>query len=236
MRATATVDGTADDGRGTGDGGVVGAQWAREGGEDVRTRRASRAGALATLVLAALASAGCSIPTQGAPSVIPRSRVPFGLLDKHPPTTTTIAPSVYVPVKVFFFGPTNQLQSVERNVPTPAPLAAILAAMLAGPSKAEAAGGIATAIPNNVAVISATANSTTNGTVVTVNMNSAFGAITGNNAEEAVAQVVATVAAAYGPTTGVLFEISGQHLSVPVANGSLKSGPVYLLEFAGVTP
>ncbi len=49
---------------------AMGRTW--QGGEDVRTRRASRAGALATLVLAALASAGCSIPTQGAPSAIPR--------------------------------------------------------------------------------------------------------------------------------------------------------------------
>ncbi len=201
----------------------------------MRTCRANRAGALGVVVLAALASAGCSIPTQGAPSAIPPSRVPFGLLDKHPPTTTStsIPLRVYVPVKVFFFGPTNQLQAVERNVPPPAPLTAILAAMLAGPSKAEAAGGIATAIPNNVAVISATASITANATVVTVNMNSAFGAITGNNAEEAVAQVVATVAAAYGPNTGVHFEIEGQRTSVPVANGSLESGPVYLLEFLG---
>ncbi len=201
----------------------------------MRTCRANRAGALGVVVLAALASAGCSIPTQGAPSAIPPSHVPFGLLDKHPPTTTTIPPRVYVPVKVFFFGPTNELQPVERNVPTPAPLTAILAAMLAGPSRAEAAGGIATAIPNDVAVISATATATatTGALVVTVNMNSAFGAITGNNAEEAVAQVVATVAAAYGPNTGVLFEIEGQRTSVPVANGSLESGPVYLLEFLG---
>jgi spore germination protein GerM len=199
----------------------------------VKARRVRRAGALCALALAALASAGCSIPTQGAPSAIPPTRVPFGLLDKHPPTTTTVPPKVYVPVTVYFFGPTNQLQPVGRNVSTPAPITAILAAMLAGPSRAEAASGIATAIPNDVAVLSATANAT--GTVVTVNMNTAFGAITGNNAEEAVAQMVATVAAAYGPSTGVLFEIAGQRTSVPVANASLKPGPVYLLEFLGTT-
>ncbi len=197
----------------------------------MRPGRVRRAGALGALALGALAAAGCSIPTQGAPNSIPPSHVPFGLLDKHPPTTTSIPPSVYVPVKVFFFGPTNQLQPVQRNVSPPAPLTAILGAMLAGPSKSEAAGGIATAIPNDVEVISATANA--NGSVVTVNMNTAFGAITGNNAEEAVAQVVATVAAAYGPSTGVLFEIAGQRTRVPIANGSLEAGPVYQLQFVG---
>ena len=67
--------------------------------------------------------------------------------------------------------------------------------------------------------------------IVTVNMNSAFGAITGNSIEEAVGQIVATIVADVGPTTGVLFEIDGQRTSVPIANGSQVSGPVYLIEF-----
>jgi hypothetical protein len=194
------------------------------------TQRTRRAGALCALALMAVAVAGCSIPTQGAPSAIPPSRVPFGLLAKHPPTTTTIPSAVYVPVKVFFFGPSNQLQPVQRNVSTPAPLTAILAALLAGPSKSEAP-ELTTAIPNDVHVISASFNAG----VATVNMNAAFGAITGNNALEAVAQVVYTVAAAYGSDTGVLFEIQKQHTKVPLANGSLEPGPVYVSQFVGVT-
>jgi hypothetical protein len=217
------------------------AAWTQSGGEGVKgegvkvvkvkTRRTRRVGALGGLALMAVAAAGCSIPTQGAPSAIPPSHVPFGLLAKHPTTTTTIPPARYVFVKVFFFGPTNHLQPVQRNVSTPAPLTAILAAMLAGPSKSEAATGIGTAIPNDVAVLSASLKAN----VVTVNMNAAFGAITGNNEVEAVAQVVATVAAAYGSDTGVLFEIQGHRTSVPVANGSLQPGPVYPLQFVGVS-
>ena len=66
---------------------------------------------------------------------------------------------------------------------------------------------------------------------MTVNMNAAFGAITGNSIELAVAQIVATVATENGLNTGVLFEIDGQRTSVPIANGSQVTGPVYLLEF-----
>ncbi len=62
-------------------------------------------------------------------------------------------------------------------------------------------------------------------------MNAAFGAITGNSIEEAVGQIVATVVEDVGPNTGVLFEIDGQRTSVPIANGSQASGPVYLIEF-----
>jgi hypothetical protein len=34
-----------------------------------------------------------------------------------------------------------------------------------------------------------------------------------------------------GDSTGVLFEIEGQRTSVPIANGSQVSGPVYLIDF-----
>ena len=70
--------------------------------------------------------------------------------------------------------------------------------------------------------------------VVTVNFNDAFGQITGTATEQAVAQVVATVATETGVGTGVVFEIEGQRTSVPVSNGSLVAGPVYLLDFLNI--
>ena len=80
-------------------------------------------------------------------------------------------------------------------------------------------------------------SATTQGSVVTVNFNDAFGEITGTNTELAVAQVVATVwprrAAA---TTGVIFEIDGEPTSVPVASGAQVSGPVYLSQFTPGRP
>ena len=97
-----------------------------------------------------------------------------------------------------------------------------------GPTSGEVASGISSAIPSDVAVLAAT---TAAGNVVTVNMNSAFGEITGTDTELAVGQIVATVAAANGNGTGVLFEIDGQRTQVPVANGSEVSGPVYLIDF-----
>jgi len=187
--------------------------------------------ALAVLVVAFLA-AGCSIPTQGAPSPIAPSKVPFDLLDPHLPTTTTTLPkpSSLVEVKVFFLNSNNQLQPEPRVVASPAPLLSIISSMLAGPTNAETAGGVFTAIPSDVAVLSAT----TQGNVVTVNMNSAFGQITGTSTELAVAHFVATVATENGLATGVIFEIDGQRTSVPIANGSQVTGPVYLIQFLTV--
>ncbi len=83
-----------------------------------------------------------------------------------------------------------------------------------------------------MAVLSAT----TSGTVVTVNFNSAFGSIVGTATEEAVAQVVTTVANANGLGTGVIFQIEGARISVPIANGSQVPGPVNVLQVSNGAP
>lgn len=193
-----------------------------------------RTGLVALLAVSAFAAAGCAIPTQNAPNAIAPSKVPFGLLNRHPPTTTTTQPkpSSFVPVRVYFLNSTNQLEPTARVVATPAPLSSIITAMLAGPTSAEAAAGIFTAIPSDVTVLS----TTTQGSVVTVNLNTAFGQITGNDTELSVAQIVATIATENGLTTGVIFEIDGQRTSVPIANGSQVTGPVYLNQFLNVAP
>lgn len=198
---------------------------------------------LAVAGAAALALAfvvtGCGIPTQSAPSALGRSKVPFNLLDPHPPTTTTTQPkpSSYVPVKVFYLSTNkstnNQLAAVQRLVATPAPLVSVLDAMLAGPTQTETSQGLTTAIPGDVGVLSV---STPQSGIVVVDMNTAFGQITGNNSELAVAQIVATVATEAGLNTGVIFEIAGQRTSVPIANGQQVAGPVYLIEFLNIAP
>jgi spore germination protein GerM len=185
------------------------------------------------LGLLSLVAAGCAIPTQGAPVSIAPSKVPFNLLEPHLPTTTTTQPKSYVEVKVFLLDATNQLQPAERLVAAPAPLTSILAALMVGPTSGEVASNITSAIPSDVAVLAAT---TTAGNVVTVNMNSAFGEITGTDTELAVGQIVATVAAENGFYTGVIFEIDGQRTTVPIANGSEVSGPVYVAEFVNTAP
>jgi spore germination protein GerM len=170
---------------------------------------------------------GCAIPTQSGPSTMSPSKVPFNLLVPHLPTTTTTLPKSLVPVKVFFLDSTDQLTPAPRVVASPAPLTAIITSLLGGPTQADTAGGLSTAIPSNVSVLS----TTTQPGIVTVNMNAAFGAITGTSIELAVAQIVATIATENGLDTGVLFEIDGQRTSVPIANGSQVTAPVYLIDF-----
>jgi spore germination protein GerM len=182
--------------------------------------------------VAGLVAAGCSIPTQAGPSSISSSHVPFGLLNPVQPTTPTTQPkaSSFVTVKIFLLGPTAQLVPEDRVVQTPALLVSVLTSLAAGPISSESAAQISTAIPNNVIALSAVPDPT-QAHVVVVNFNNAFGEITGGSTEQAVSQVVATVAAQNGEGTGVIFEINGQRTSVPIANGVQVPGPVYLLQF-----
>jgi hypothetical protein len=159
-------------------------------------------------------------------------------LNPHPPTTTTTLPnpSSLISVTVYFLDANLRLHPESRLVPSTASLQSILTVLIQGPTSGEVANNVTTALPNDIAVISATPSTATGSSVVTVNMNSAFSQITGNNAEQAVGQIVATVGAENGYNTGVVFEVDGQHTSVPIANGSQVSGPVYVLEFLSAAP
>jgi hypothetical protein len=192
-----------------------------------------RPGLVGAAIIAGVTIAGCAIPTQREPSAIPASRVPFGLLHRHLPTTTT-TPQNLVPVEIFLVGPNHRLVAASRAVPVQAPLKSVIDDLVAGPSPKEAKAKISTAIPGNVRVLSA--KSSNNPPVATVNFNQAFGQITGSASELAVAQVVYTVVTATTPETAVAFEIEGQRISVPVAGGGQVDKPVTMSQYVANGP
>jgi Sporulation and spore germination len=199
------------------------------------SRSLSRFGSLVmcAVVIAGIALAGCAIPTQRTPTAIPPSRVPFGLLNHELPTTTTTPPKS-VPVQVYLLGANHRLVAESRVVPFPGPLKSVVVLLLQGPTKKEVANGIRTAIPGNVKVISAATSATP--ALATVNLNEKFGEITGAETELAVAQIVFTVVTQTNLATGVIFQIDGQPISVPMGNGTLTSEPVYLSQFPSNGP
>jgi hypothetical protein len=170
------------------------------------------------LVAAALVLAGCGVPVDRQPAALSRAGIPFGLLDPSSPTTTaTTAPSpIEVPVRIFLIGPTGRLAAVGRDVPVSAPdLATVLGALVAGPTDAEAAAGLQSALPAQTTVLGATIG----GGIATVNLGGTFGQLVGPPQIQAVAQVVFTASSLPG-VTGVTFELSGLAVEIPVASGA----------------
>ena len=183
-------------------------------------RGAGPRGAALVVVAGALSLAGCGVPVDAHPTALSRQGVPFGLLDPNTPTTSVpvLAPSpVEVPVQIFLFNSTGHLVSAARDLPVlTSNLAAVVGALVVGPTDAEAASGLQSALPALTTVLPGTVIA---GEVATVNLGGTFGQLVGTQEIEAVAQVVFTASALPG-VTGVAFELSGVPVDVPVANGA----------------
>lgn len=168
--------------------------------------------ALATL--AAVAS-GCGVPVDNSPTVLSKSAVPFNLLAPSPPSNAATSPTPStVSVEIFLITSSDQLVPVTRDVAFPAPLTAILGAVVDGPTNAESASGLQSAVPAQTQVLAAT----TSGHLATIDLSGTFAQLVGQPQIDAVAQIVFTVTALPG-LSEVAFELDGQQVVVPTASG-----------------
>jgi spore germination protein GerM len=192
-----------------------------------------RSRALTALVAAAVALAGCGIPTASAPSPIAKSDVPYHLL--NPPNTTTtspgVPPAVGVPVVIYLVAPDGHLVAATREVAVPASLTQVVGALLAGPTATESAAGIQSFLdPTGVQVSLAPA-----GGVATVNFTTDPILVVGPDQTLALSQVVYTLTQQPG-VTGVNFAIDGKAIEVPTAAGAQVPGPVGRADYVAQAP
>jgi hypothetical protein len=184
-------------------------------------------------VVTVITLAGCGVPVDRAPSALPRSGVPFDLLRRSPPsTTTTSAPSPVEPVSIFLVASSGHLVAVARELPAAQEsLVTVLEALVRGPTNTEAAAGLSSAVPTQTTVLGAVIGT---GGVVTVNLGGTFGQLVGQAQIEAVAQIVFTTTALPG-VSSVDFELSGQAVEVPVASGA-EVPSANRFQFASLAP
>ncbi len=182
-----------------------------------RTRRSVTALVAAGAVVVGLA--GCGVPIDNQPAALSRHGVPFDLLAPTQSTTTiTSVPSpIAIPVRIYLIGPTGHVAPVSRTVSvSPPDLLTVLRTLVAGPTDAETAAGLQSAVTSQTTVLGANIA----GGTATVNLGGTFGQIVGPPEIQAVAQVVFTASALPG-VTGVTFELTGQPVEVPVGSGAL---------------
>lgn len=187
---------------------------------------------LVTAVLPFLALA-CGVPIDAEPRPIPDERVPFGLLDPEPTSTTSPAPgasagSTTAPVTVFLVSG-GRLTPVTRVVPAPATPGKALEALLTGATPDEAAQNVRSAIGGTAAGVSATVA----GGLARVELGSPFLSTGRREHVLAVAQIVYTLTAFPG-VEAVAFTLSGRPVEVPAGDGTLTSGAVRRSDFASV--
>lgn len=201
--------------------------------------RTARLAALAALVVLALVAGGCGVGADGGAKAIPDDQVPFHLLTKAPPSTTTTTVPAAVPVTVYFeAGASQALTPAQRAVGVQNTVRTVVHALLAGPTTVERSAGVRTALSQNVQLLKAKPEhpGATATPVITLDFNQAFGAISGTQQVVAVAQIVYTVTAYMGAGYGVQFEIEGVPTDVPTSTGAQVTGPVKRTTYASLAP
>lgn len=176
------------------------------------------------LILVAVGTSACGIPTNGTPTAIAKADVPFHLLS--PVTSTTVHPVVRAPVTVpatiYLVEHAQHVYAVSRNIPVPATLSEILGALLEGPTAAESELGLQSFLSGTTTRVRATVS----GGIATVDFFSANPVqVVGPDQTLAIAQVVFTATEQPG-VTGVVFKIDNRAIDVPTASGAEVPGPV----------
>jgi spore germination protein GerM len=190
---------------------------------------------LAVLVAAGVLAGGCGIPIEATARTISPAQVPPNVLE--PPSTTTPSDSGSctsdcVTVSVYFTSAGTHVVPVSRPVPaTSDSLTTVLGLLFKGPNAGEQGLDIQSALGTRVHLLSPV--QVAHG-VATVDLNAAFGTLSGNREILAVAQVVYTVSAPNSASLGVEFEIDGAQTEVPLATGALSPVPVHESQYASL--
>jgi len=185
-------------------------------------------GALGALALAGLALGACGIPTQQSASPISARQLQTRLPSTRP-TVNPCTKSACTPVDVFFVGPDGRITPVGRVAPPHPKISTVIDALLGGPTPPERAKGIVTALATGIHLLSS--QETSQKKIISLDFSGDFGILSGTQEVLGVAQVVYTVAS-IRPGFGVIFEIEGVHIEVPVETGALSTGAVHESQYA----
>lgn len=185
---------------------------------------------LVSLLLAVvLASAGCGVRSDTSARDLSAARVPYGLLDDAPATTTTTAPTPAVPrtdVLVYFIKDDRLIRRV-RQVNAPPTVAKSLTSLLFGVQEDDVSVGVRSAIDPTASIQARALDPAT----YQVDLSAEFSKGPSSEQVLALAQIVFTATALPG-VTGVRFTLDGVPIEVPTGSGSLTSEPVGKEAFA----
>jgi hypothetical protein len=185
---------------------------------------------LAAAVVAVVAAA-CGVSTDDGPRALPRSGVPFDLLQPSSTivrSTTPVAVTTEVPV---YLVAGSRLAVARRLVESPPSLFRSIESLLAGPTAEEAGIGLRSAITNQTRLLSVRVQSG----VATIDLSGEFAAIGGQEQILALAQLVYTATAARG-VLGVKLSLDSRPVEVPRGDGTLSPDPLGPADYAALAP
>lgn len=181
------------------------------------------------LAVAMAAGVACGVPEDDGARPIASDDVPFDLLDRRPPETSTTVPPRSSSVNVFLVR-NERLAAVERELPTTGGVRAALAALGRGATDEEAAQGLRSAVAAETV-----SGVELEGSVAVVDLAASFANLDTTEQLLAIAQVVYT-ATEQPDITAVRFRLDGRPVEVPTDAASLASRPVTRDDYRSVAP
>lgn len=189
------------------------------------------AGVAAGVLGAALLLTACGVPVDSSPQPLAAGDIPLGLTAGTTTSSTELGPRTPNPAALIqvYYVTADRLVARARLIPSPATVTTAMGALLAGPTAAEAQAGIRSTIPSATQLLDARVSSRT----AVLDLSANFAGSGGPDQILAIAQVVDTMTSLPG-VTAVLFELAGQPVDVPNANGTLVTGPVSGTDYAAL--
>lgn len=184
-----------------------------------------RAGVFAVALLTVLSS--CGINAEDSPRAISVGVDDAGLsVDRADGgRAIEIATSIYLVTESGSLRPT--VRSVRVSAQPSTHLSSVLDALIDGPSDAEAANGLGSAVPSTTEVLAVTVD----GDTALVDLSEDFAAIGGERELRAVGQLVLTVTTFPG-VRQVMVRLNGRPTDLQLPDGSFADGPVALSDYA----
>jgi spore germination protein GerM len=172
----------------------------------------------------------CGVPVDERPRTIPRDDVPFDILVPSTAPSTGPGRTSGSPVKVFFVRG-ERLTAVPRFVSGPVTIEGLLDELVAGPTPAEAASGLRSAIRPQTRVISVSVREG----IARIDLSTPFGGVEGQDQVPAVGQLV-YACTQLPEVIGLQLLVDGKAVEVPTEEGTLTSRPLRRSDFAGLAP
>lgn len=186
---------------------------------------------LASGLVLAVALTACGVQADDGPRRLATEKVPYGLLEAAPATTTTTVVGVpIVPVPVFFVHG-DRLRAVSRTVTDPVTVGKAIDALLNGPREDESAIGIRTAVSPRTKLLVARLEDG----VARLDLSADFALGQVQQQIPSLAQMIFTATAVPG-VNAVRFTIEGEPVEVPTPEGHVAVGALGRDAFSALAP
>lgn len=186
---------------------------------------------LTTVALAGVLAVGCGVPPDDKATIAQPGSVPYDLLGDSPAATATTQGAFQTEKATIFLVQGERLAPVQRELPAPVSVGAVLEALADGPTSTEVQLGLRTTLLTPGLMRSGGVQ----GGIATIDLGQPFTEIVGRDQIVALAQIVSTVTGLPGVGRAA-FTLEGQPVGILRGDGAVTTESVSRDDYATLAP